>query len=87
MDDTAPLDGNWHLDKRIPIALIGAILTQAAGFGYWAASISARVDSTERRVHILETHEDESRKSDQVIQRELGKITANLETLLQRSKP
>ena len=86
MDNAEPVDGNWHLDKRIPIALIGAILAQAAGFGYWAASISARVDSTERRVVVLESHEDEGRKSDQLIARDLGEIKAQIAILLQRSK-
>jgi hypothetical protein len=86
MDDTAPIDGNWHLDKRIPIALIGAILAQAAGFGYWAASISGRVDATERRVVVLEKNEDEGRKANYIIQRDLGEIKAQIAILLNRSK-
>lgn len=41
-----PANGAWHLDKRIPLALIGAILMQTAAFGYWVGQISIRLDGT-----------------------------------------
>ena len=33
----------WHLDKRVPIALIFAIALQTGGALWWAASIQTRV--------------------------------------------
>lgn len=38
----------WHLDKRVPLALILAILVQTAGAMWWAATISERVTVLER---------------------------------------
>lgn len=40
-----PANGAWHLDKRIPLAMIGAILMQTAAFGFWIGQISHRLDS------------------------------------------
>lgn len=37
----------WHLDKRIPLALIGAILIQTGAAFWWASSINERVASLE----------------------------------------
>lgn len=48
---------NWNLDKRVPIALILAILTQTAAGVWWAASQTARLDTQERRVTILESND------------------------------
>jgi hypothetical protein len=42
-DETA-----WHLDKKIPISLIGAIAVQTFGFGFWAATLNARVGYLEQ---------------------------------------
>lgn len=33
------------MDKRIPLAMIGAILMQTAAFGFWIGQISNRLDS------------------------------------------
>lgn len=33
----------WHLDKRVPLALIIAIITQTAGIVWWAAQSDARI--------------------------------------------
>lgn len=38
-----PASGDWHIDKRIPVALLIALLLQAAGIIWWAAGINARV--------------------------------------------
>ncbi len=42
--------GGWHLDRRVPVALIIAIVTQTIGIVWWAATISARVDGLEGRI-------------------------------------
>lgn len=41
---------NWHLDKRVPLALIFTIFIQTAGLVWWASSLSERVHTLERRV-------------------------------------
>lgn len=40
-----PANGAWHLDKRIPLAMIGAILIQTAAFGFWIGQLSYSLDS------------------------------------------
>ncbi len=44
------IDTAWHLDRRVPLALIFAILTQTAGAFWWASSITARVTNLEAQV-------------------------------------
>ena len=42
------LNQHWHLDKRIPLALIMTILLQTAGGVWWAATLTERVTIMER---------------------------------------
>ena len=42
-------DQHWSLDKRVPLALIIAILMQTAAALWWAASLNARVEQLERQ--------------------------------------
>ena len=42
----------WHLDKRVPIALIITIGLQTGAFVWWASDINARVNTLERRAEI-----------------------------------
>ena len=48
-----PEDHNWHLDRRVPIALIATIFitftSQTVAGVWWASSISERVNQLERR--------------------------------------
>lgn len=41
-------DDNWHLDKKVPITLIAAILFQTFGFGVYAANLNNRIANLER---------------------------------------
>ena len=43
-------DRHWHLDKRVPIAIIFAIMTQTAGITWWAARLDSRVAMLEAEV-------------------------------------
>ncbi len=42
---------DWHLDKRVSMALIIAIVTQTLGIVWWAATLSARVDGIQGRIY------------------------------------
>lgn len=42
-------DARWHLDKRIPITLLLAILAQTGAGMWWAATTSARIENLEKR--------------------------------------
>ena len=43
-----PAGGTWHLDKRVPLAMIVTIMVQTGTIIWWAAGISARLDQVER---------------------------------------
>lgn len=47
MEDAVQWSESWHVDKRIPLALIGAILIQTGSAFWWASSINERVTSLE----------------------------------------
>lgn len=42
-------DTSWHLDKKVPIALILAIVLQTGGLVYWAGGVSERLTTLERQ--------------------------------------
>ena len=42
----ADLGVRW--DKTINIAIVGGLLFQSCGFGWWASSLNARLDALER---------------------------------------
>lgn len=44
----------WHLDKRVPLALIVTLCLQTAGMVWWAATLSATVGTHDRRIASLE---------------------------------
>lgn len=48
-------DENWHLDKRVPIALIATMLIQFAGIVMYVSAINSRTLENERRISNLES--------------------------------
>lgn len=49
MSHEDPASTSWHLDKRIPIALIVTLAVQTGLGIWWAADLSARVGQVERQ--------------------------------------
>lgn len=43
-----PAAREWHLDKRIPVAILLGLGVQFGGLVWWGAQLSARVDMLER---------------------------------------
>lgn len=40
---------SWHLDKRVPIALIVTLMIQTGGVVWWGATASERLNALERK--------------------------------------
>lgn len=40
---------HWHLDRKVPIALILTILGQTGAALWWAAGVNAKVDQLEKQ--------------------------------------
>lgn len=37
-------DTEWHIDKRVPLAFLVALVVQTAGFGIWIGRVEARLE-------------------------------------------
>jgi len=48
-EEEAQAEREWHLDKKVPIALIFTIVLQTVTVVWWAATTSQRLDQVERR--------------------------------------
>lgn len=42
------MGSEWHLDKRVPIALIVTIIIQSMAAVWWAATMQSRMEALER---------------------------------------
>lgn len=81
-DDTQHKEG-WHLDKRVPLALIFAIVVQTAGMVAWFTTLGNRVtaveawqeknDATRDRLTAIETQLSGMKDSLVRIERKLDK--------------
>ncbi|MBG52594.1 MAG: hypothetical protein CML99_09275 [Rhodobiaceae bacterium] len=49
MKEPTEEEAHWHLDKRVQIALILALVMQTAGALTWAGAASERISQLERR--------------------------------------
>jgi len=49
-DNGYKTESRWHLDRRVPLALIMAILIQTAGALTWAGAATERINQLERQV-------------------------------------
>lgn len=63
----------WHLDKRVPIALIVTIAAQTMGIVWWASSLDHRVRTVEREIVALmqsdSAQRDEMRRTTEYLAR------------------
>jgi cell division protein FtsB len=61
----------WHLDKKVPVAIIFAILVQTAGAVWWASGITVRMSQIERRMDNAATR---SQNLDEVVANQATQI-------------
>ncbi len=52
----------WHLDKKVPLALIMTMALQTLGVIWWAASLSTRVEHQERQIVALNASDAQSKQ-------------------------
>ena len=58
-------DGQWHLDKRVPLALIFALIVQAMAALTWANSVSFRLETMARDYGAISSY---NQRNQQVVQ-------------------
>ena len=49
----------WHLDKRIPVALICMMIGQVFGLGYFVSNLDHRIANNENKILKLESKVDD----------------------------
>jgi hypothetical protein len=88
---------HWTLDKKIPIAIIFALLVQGGGLAWWAATIEGRLSMAERSIVKLDGSQIEQRADrDRMIRleeriismvEEQRRMNGKLEVLLDERRP
>lgn len=73
-------DEPWHWDKRVPIALILAILGQTVAAVWWAASLAAQVTDHTRRVALLEASDGRQSEESRKLSETLIRLDARMNT-------
>ncbi len=68
---------SWHLDKKVPLSLIFAMLIQAAMVIWAVADIKKDVEILKSRVVTLQDRDDRQDKT-------LGEVVSRLQTQLER---
>lgn len=81
-DDTPPRDGGWHLDKRVPISIIGAILVQTVAVVWFLAGVQAQVADHERRMGAQERAGELRSVRDLAQEGRLARIEEGIRSLL-----
>jgi hypothetical protein len=74
----------WHLDRRVPLAMIGSIALQTAIAIWWAAGQQSAQADNARRITALETHNEQDRQVAALVSRDLGEIKGQLAILISR---
>ena len=73
-----PATSKWHIDKRVPLALIVVLTLQFGGAVYWATTIEQRTLVNQKRIAKLETQMDPVRLLLERIDTRLGNIEESL---------
>lgn len=73
-DMNTPSNEPWHLDKKVPISLILAIIVQSAVVMWWAARIDANDSEQERRIAAIESWRDGTQQQLQSVNERLARI-------------
>jgi uncharacterized coiled-coil protein SlyX len=74
---SAPTKESWHLDKKVPLSLIFAMLIQAAMVIWAVADIKKDVEILKSRVATQQDRDDRQDKT-------LGEVVSRLQTQLER---
>ena len=74
-------DDQWHLDRRVPIALIIALVIQSAGGVWWASAMNERMAQVERRLEGFASRTVETERQVDAQGREIGVLTTEIKNL------
>lgn len=72
---------HWHLDRRVPVALVLMILIQSAGGVWWASAMNERMEQVERRLEGFAHRGEETERQVDAQGREIGVLTTEIKNL------
>lgn len=73
------IEREWHLDKRVPIALIITLMAQTAGIVWWASALSSRVG-------VLEKSDESSVSQNSQLNTQLTSIAVDISALKEKAQ-
>ena len=73
-DAPDPAEASWHLDKRIPVALLLGVLGQGAVGIWWMSSLQSRVAHLETSVPALAASDAETAKDVRAIGLQIARL-------------
>lgn len=92
-----PESDHWTLDKKIPLAIIIALLVQGGGLAWWAATLESRLSTAERSISRFDSRDGELREGRERMIRleeriismveEQRRMNGKLELLLDERRP
>ena len=81
-------ESKWHLDKRVNVSIVFAMLSLAGGFTTWAMTIDSRVAEQEVRIsnnaEAIANAETRSFRSFDAIRDSMDRINDKLDRLIER---
>ena len=69
----------WHLDKRVPLALIVMIFIQSASAIWWAASVDSEMDVHQEQIQTLKEDLKESKARTDEAVNAVGELKIHLQ--------
>lgn len=82
--------GQWHLDKRVPITLILAIMLQSAGFVWFIGKMDSRIIALEAANGVQKDRDDRQDRAAtdaaSMIRSDLRDLGQKIDRLIERSK-
>lgn len=75
-------ENQWHLDKRVPLALIVAILAQTGGALFWASAIHWQVGNNLERIAAVEKRQTQIDELKTELKSTFGVLKTQIEWLL-----
>lgn len=74
-------DRRWHLDRRVPMATIFAILLQTAGVIWWGSSLNERVNQLEAKAVVSQPLADRTTRMEVKIEN-IEKVVGRIEQII-----
>lgn len=78
--------GNWHLDKRVNISIIGVLLTQIIVGAWQVSKMDSRVGAVEEKVATLQRYGEADRQSIGLMREDLREIKTMLRVMADKGK-